>query len=193
MNTPIVISGPSGCGKSTLLQMLFSKYPDRYSLSVSHTTRQPREGEQDGIAYHFTTRPLFEEMIRQGDFVEHASFSGNLYGTSVKSIENVRNSGKRCILDIEVNGVKAVHRLCDSMPSVFAGTQFVFIAPPSLDVLRERLVKRGSESDITLQARLQSATEAIEYAKHPSSYDKIIVNDNLNAAFEELCEFLGEK
>jgi guanylate kinase len=113
---PLVLSGPSGVGKSTLLKRLFAEYPDRFGFSVSRmfgsfptdlfdiladTTRKPRAGEEPGKSYHFTDRKEFEDMIQQNKFLEHAKFSGNLYGTSVQAVEDVRVTGKRCILDID--------------------------------------------------------------------------------------------
>ena len=100
---PIVVSGPSGSGKSTLLKRLFEAYPDRFGFSVSHTTRSPRPGEEDGKAYWFTTREKFQEKIKKGEFIEHAQFGSNLYGTSVDAVKAVRDEGGRCcILDIEM-------------------------------------------------------------------------------------------
>jgi guanylate kinase len=99
---PIVISGPSGAGKSTILQRLFAEFPSKFGFSVSHTTRAPRAGEQDGREYHFVTREAFEELIGQKGFVEFAQFGGNYYGTSVKTVEEIAEKGRVCILDIEM-------------------------------------------------------------------------------------------
>lgn len=99
---PIVISGPSGSGKSTLLKRLLEKYPDRFGFSVSHTTRAPREGEKDGREYNFTDKEAFLKLVDEGGFIEHAQFGSNLYGTSVKAVEDVAEQGRVCILDIEM-------------------------------------------------------------------------------------------
>ena len=99
---PIVVSGPSGAGKSTLLKRLFDKYPDRFGFSVSHTTRAPRPGEEDGVAYNFTTKDAFQNLVAENGFIEHAQFGSNLYGTSVQAVKTVAEKGRTCILDIEM-------------------------------------------------------------------------------------------
>lgn len=99
---PVVISGPSGTGKSTLIKRLFAESPNRFLLSVSHTTRAPRAGEQDGREYYFTNKESFLQLVEEGGFIEHAQFSGNYYGTSVKAVKDVAEKGKICILDIEM-------------------------------------------------------------------------------------------
>ena len=99
---PIVISGPSGAGKSTILKRLFAEFPDKFGFSVSHTTRAPRAGEEDGREYHFTTKEKFLELVEQGGFIEHAQFGGNHYGTSIRAVEEIAERGRVCILDIEM-------------------------------------------------------------------------------------------
>lgn len=99
---PIVISGPSGSGKSTMLTRLFEEYPSRFGFSVSHTTRAPRVGEQDGREYHFVTKEQFLDLVEKKGFVEHAQFGGNHYGTSIKAVEDIAEKGRTCILDIEM-------------------------------------------------------------------------------------------
>ena len=99
---PIVISGPSGAGKSTILKRLFAEFPDRFGFSVSHTTRAPRAGEENGREYHFTTKEKFLELVEQGGFIEHAQFGGNHYGTSIRAVEEIAERGRVCILDIEM-------------------------------------------------------------------------------------------
>lgn len=101
-NRPIVVSGPSGAGKSTLLKRLFAEYPDRYGFSISHTTRGPRAGEENGREYHFVTREDFQKLVEANGFIEHAQFGSNLYGTSVQAVKDVRDKGRTCILDIEM-------------------------------------------------------------------------------------------
>ena len=99
---PIVISGPSGSGKSTMLKRLFDEYPDRFGFSVSHTTRSPRDGEQNGRDYYFVTKEEFLDLVEKKGFVEHAQFGGNYYGTSIKAVEDIAEKGRVCILDIEM-------------------------------------------------------------------------------------------
>lgn len=101
-NRAIVISGPSGAGKSTILKRLFEDYPDRFGFSVSHTTRNPRGEEKDGVEYHFVTRDQFDDLVAKKGFVEHATFGSNSYGTSIAAIEDIEQKGRTCILDIEM-------------------------------------------------------------------------------------------
>lgn len=176
----IVISGPSGSGKSTLLTKLLAEHPTRFGFSVSHTTRPPRPTELDGHHYHFVNFGQFERMIKEGKFIEHAQFSSNHYGTSIEAVRRVTDEGKTCILDLEVNGVKAMHRLKDEIPA-----RFLFIQPPSIEELRRRLVERNTESVESLEARLKTAAESMEFAKQPGSYDHVIVNDDFESAYRE--------
>lgn len=188
---PIVVSGPSGSGKSTLLNRLFKEYPNRFGLSVSHTTRSPRPGEQDGREYHFVTPDAFEGLAASGAFIEHARFSSNRYGTSIASVKGVHDSGRTCILDIELNGVRSMKRLSDpsSTDRMFA-TRFIFVQPPTLQALRERLTARATETPEALEARLQTAGEAMAYAAEPGAYDLVVVNDDLDRAYAEFKDFI---
>ncbi|XP_052080389.1 guanylate kinase-like [Mytilus californianus] len=182
---PIVISGPSGGGKSTLLTRLFKEFPDCFAFSVSHTTRNPRAGEQDGKDYFFVTRPDFEAMIAENGFLEHAEFSGNRYGTSKKAVEDIQKTGRICILDVEVNGVKNIKK-------TDFNARYVFVRPPSMEVLVERLKSRGTETEESLQKRINSAKESLEYAEQKGSYDHIVVNDDLNKAYDNFRGLLIE-
>ncbi|KAI9508188.1 guanylate kinase [Russula earlei] len=174
---PLVLSGPSGSGKSTLLTRLFADHPTQFAFSVSHTTRVPRPGEVNGEQYHFVSRENFLSLLSEGGFVEHAEFSGNLYGTSKQAIASIVESGKRCILDIEVQGVRQIKRT-DLNPI------YCFIAPPSLSMLRDRLIGRGTETTDAVEKRVKTALLEIEYAKLPGAHDYIIVNDDLDRAYE---------
>ncbi|KZT09886.1 guanylate kinase [Laetiporus sulphureus 93-53] len=172
---PLVISGPSGVGKSTLLQRLFAEFPDKFGYSVSHTTRAPRPGETDGKQYHFVTRDKFKQLLDESAFIEHAEFSGNYYGTSFMTVREVSQSGRRCILDIEAQGVRQVKNT-DLNPV------YLFISPPSLTALRSRLRQRGTESEAAVAKRLATALKEIEYAKE-GAHDVVIVNDDLDRAY----------
>ncbi|ODH35604.1 guanylate kinase [Paracoccidioides brasiliensis] len=180
---PVVISGPSGTGKSTLIKRLFADYPDTFALSVSHTTRSPRPGEQDGREYYFTTKDAFKSLIDERGFIEWAQFSGNYYGTSTKAVKDVAEKKRICVLDIEMEGVKQVKR-------TDLNARFLFVAPPSLKVLEQRLRGRGTETEESLQARLEQARKELEFAKEPGVHDLVIVNDELEAAYGVLREWV---
>ncbi|KAJ3146896.1 hypothetical protein HDU89_005926 [Geranomyces variabilis] len=175
---PIVISGPSGSGKSTLLNRVIAKHPGVFKFSVSHTTRSPRAGEVPGESYVYTTREEFLKMVEQNGFIEHAEFSGNLYGTPFSALEA---GDKRVILDLEMNGVK-------SLKNSDKSCLYIFVAPPSIEVLKERLTGRGSENESSLNARLAAATSAMDYsAETPCPYDHVIINgDDVEAATAQL-------
>ncbi|KAF5362220.1 hypothetical protein D9756_002524 [Leucocoprinus leucothites] len=184
---PLVISGPSGVGKSTLLARLFAKYPHSFGFSVSHTTRNPRPGEVNGTHYHFVSRDKFKDLLADGAFIEHAEFSGNFYGTSFATVRGIQEQGKRCILDIEAQGVRQIKQT--NLDPVF-----LFISPPDLASLRSRLQGRGTESEVSVQKRLDAALKEIAFAKEPSVHDVVIVNDDLDRAYDLLERIaLGEK
>lgn len=181
---PIVISGPSGVGKGTLYELLFKRHPDIFTLSVSHTTRQPRPGEQDGVNYFYVTREDFESLIAADGFVEHAQFGSNRYGTSKRTIEEQSAKGRVVVLDIEIEGVKQV-RKSD------LGARYVFILPPSVDELEKRLRGRGTETEENVVKRLARAKEEIAFSEE-GGFDKLIVNNDLEAAYKELESWIYE-
>ncbi|KAK2463719.1 hypothetical protein APHAL10511_004470 [Amanita phalloides] len=184
---PLVISGPSGVGKSTLLQHLFSEFPDRFGFSVSHTTRDPRAGEIHGQNYFFVTRQNFLNLIHEGAFIEHAQFSGNYYGTSFEAVRSIQQQGRRCILDIEAQGIQQIKQT-DLNPV------YLFISPPAISTLRDRLQNRATDSDVSIQKRLTTALNEIRYAKQPNVHDVVIVNDDLDRAYGQLkMVALGER
>ncbi|SCV01342.1 LAMI_0G10902g1_1 [Lachancea mirantina] len=185
MPRPIVFSGPSGAGKSTLLKKLFKEFPGKFGFSVSSTTRSPRQGEIDGKDYNFVTVEEFQKMIRENKFVEWAQFSGNYYGTTIASVKQVSDAGKWCILDIDMQGVKSVKQ-------TDLNARYVFIAPPSVNALRERLTGRGTETESSLAKRLAAAAAELEYAE-TGAHDKTIVNDDLDKAYGELKSFVFEE
>ncbi|KAL3534294.1 hypothetical protein ACH5RR_002755 [Cinchona calisaya] len=180
---PIIISGPSGVGKGTLISELMKEFPSTFGFSVSHTTRAPREGEHIGVHYHFTERNIMEEEIRDGKFLEFASVHGNLYGTNIESVEMVADAGKRCILDIDVQGARSV-RAC-SFEAIF-----IFICPPSFEELEKRLRSRGTETEEQIQKRLRNAKAELEQGNSPGLFDHILVNDDLGTCYASLKKLL---
>ncbi|KAI0819658.1 guanylate kinase [Trametes gibbosa] len=174
---PLVISGPSGVGKSTLLKRLFADHPDRFGFSVSHTTRAPRAGEADGRDYNFVSQDAFRSLIADGAFIEHAQFSGNFYGTSFMAVREIENTGRRCLLDIEAQGVRQIK--ATNLDPVY-----LFVSPPSLAALRERLQGRGTETEAAVAKRLATALKEVEYAKE-GAHHLVIVNDDLDRAYEK--------
>jgi len=177
---PVVFCGPSGSGKSTLLKRLMLEFPKAFAFSVSHTTRKPRAGEQNGREYHFVTVDEIKRGIDAGEFLEHAQFSGNFYGTSKRAVEHVLSSGRICALDIDIQGVINLKKT-DLNPI------YCFVKPPSLESLETRLRERGTETDESLKKRLDTAKVELEYEKNePHAFDYVIVNDDLDQAYEKL-------
>ncbi|KAI8109389.1 hypothetical protein M9434_000673 [Picochlorum sp. BPE23] len=175
----LVIVGPSGVGKGTLVDKLLEGNGDKYGFSCSHTTRKPREGEQDGVHYHFTSKEDFERGIEEGKFIEYAHVHNNIYGTSFDAVKAVQQSGKCCILDIDVQGARQV-RASDLSAIV------VFIAPPSLEELEKRLRGRGTESEEQIQVRSTQAKVEMDSLQEKGLYDAVIVNDSVDDCFEKL-------
>ncbi|KAL5744023.1 hypothetical protein ACOSQ2_027139 [Xanthoceras sorbifolium] len=181
---PVVISGPSGVGKGTLISMLMKEFPSMFGFSVSHTTRAPREMEKDGVHYHFTERSVMEKEIKDGKFLEFASVHGNLYGTSIEAVEMVADAGKRCILDIDVQGARSVR--ASSLEAIF-----IFICPPSMQELEDRLRARGTETEEQILKRLRNAKEEIDQGTSSHIFDHILYNDKLEECYEILKKLLG--
>jgi guanylate kinase len=176
----IVISGPSGVGKDTLIKRLLEL--DRHlRYSVSCTTRAPRPGESDGVDYSFVSRDRFQELIDQGAFLEHATYNGNEYGTLAERVEKERSAGNDVVLKIEVKGAEQVRaKVPDAM--------FIFVAPPSVDELVKRQMKRNTESSQDMEARREIAKREMEYA---TRYDHVVVNDELERAVAEILAIIG--
>ena len=170
-----VITGPSGVGKGTLIRGLLERIPE-LELSVSATTRGPRPGEEDGLHYHFLTPEQFESRVANGEFVEHAKYSGNRYGTLRSDLDRRLAQGPGVVLEIEVQGARQVR---EAMPEAVA----VFIAPPSREALRARLVGRGTDSSEQVDARLRTAE--IELEAQPE-FGHVVVNDRLEQATDDL-------
>ncbi|KAM7012428.1 guanylate kinase 1b isoform 2-T2 [Tautogolabrus adspersus] len=183
---PVVLSGPSGAGKSTLMKRLINDHEGVFGFSVSHTTRNPRPGEENGKDYHFTTREAMQEGIENGDFIENAEFSGNLYGTSKAAIEDVQAKNLICILDVDIQGVRRIKET-DLNPI------YISIQPPSMEILEKRLRDRQTETEESLQKRLEAARIDMELSKEPGVFDIVIINDDLERAYEELKDILNEE
>jgi len=185
----IILSAPSGAGKSTLVDLILQEYPD-IGYSVSCTTREPRIGEEDGIDYHFLSRERFETLLAENAFLEHAEVHGNYYGTLKAPIEEILEEGNSVILDIDVAGAAKVRSYVASLPPdapMRAGYMDVFIMPPSMEELRARLEKRGTDAQETIEKRLKNADGEMARA---GEYMYRIVNDELDTAYRRLCDLI---
>ena len=171
----LILSGPSGAGKSTIIRQAASRI-EPYYFSISSTTRDPREGERDGVEYHFLTREAFEAGIEAGDFLEYAEVHGNYYGTSLAPVHKALAEGKLVIFDIDVQG----HRLArEAMGDRITSA---FITPPSLVELERRLRERSTESEAVIEQRLTNAREEIRAI---DEFDYVILNDTIEEAVED--------
>ena len=172
----IVLSGPSGVGKGTVRKELFSQANTNYEYSISMTTRNPREGEVDGVDYFFKSRAEFEMLIEQGGLLEHAEFVGNYYGTPLAYVNETLDAGRDVFLEIEVQGAKQIR---EKAPDAL----FIFLAPPSLSELKSRLVGRGTETEDVIAKRIATAEEELEMM---SLYDYVVENDEVANACDKI-------
>lgn len=175
----IVISGPSGAGKGTICKALLEREDNLY-ISVSATTRSPREGEVDGVNYHFLTQEEFKKKVDNNEFLEWAEVHGNYYGTPKFNVEEMINEGKNIILEIDVQGALNVKKNCED-------GVFIFILPPSMEELKRRIIARGSETPESLIKRFKTAYEEINYI---SKYNYAVVNDDLEEAVKKVQNIL---
>ena len=196
MNTKplfVVMSAPSGCGKSTLIDLLLQEYHDLV-YSISCTTRAPREGEEDGLDYHFLTVERFRELLAEDAFLEHAEVHGNYYGTLRRPIEEVLAEGNSMILDIDVVGAAKVrHEVMHHLPPenpLRAGYVDIFINPPSMEELRARLEGRGTDAPDVIERRLANAEGEMARA---GEYMFQVTNDDLQLAYRRLCDIIDVK
>ncbi len=178
----IIVSAPAGTGKTTLVHMLKKEYPEEVVQSISCTTRKPRPGEIDGKDYVFLTNEAFEKRVNKGDFLEYATVFGHRYGTLKKLIEAQCAVGKHVILVIDTQGAIELKKKTKAI--------YIFIEPPSIEILEERLKNRRTESPETLKKRLKWAQYEMDQAKH---YDYTIVNDDLETAYEALKSIIVAK
>ncbi|HGY9624073.1 guanylate kinase [Pseudomonas juntendi] len=173
--TLYIVSAPSGAGKTSLVTALTKDDP-KIRVSVSHTTRAMRPGEQHGVNYHFVQHEAFKALIEQGDFLEHAEVFGNFYGTSRSALQQTLEQGYDLILEIDWQGAQQVRKL---MPEALS----VFILPPSQQALRQRLDNRGQDSEAIIEGRMK---EAVSEMQHYDEYDYVIINDDFDVALKEL-------
>lgn len=183
---PLIVCGPSGVGKGTIIAKFMEEMggSDQFGFTVSHTTRKPRQGEVNGVHYHFVDIEEMKNQIQQGAFLEFAEVHGNFYGTSLQSLRDVQDQGKRCLLDIDVEGVRSIKKIASEM---LLEPKYLFIAPPSMDALKERLVGRGTETPESLARRTANAKAEVEYGTL-QNFDAIVVNNDLSAACKEFSE-----
>lgn len=178
-----ILSAPSGSGKTTLSNLLLKRYP-QLSFSISATTRQPRDYEQEGLHYYFLSKERFQQCIAAEGFVEWEEvYAGTYYGTLKSEIDRIYAEGKCPILDIDVEGGVNLKQQYGEQAVA------VFVQPPSLEALRERLVQRGTETEASLAKRLAKAEQELGYAQH---FDHVIINDDLEAACDNLCALFAE-
>lgn len=175
-----VVSGFSGSGKGTLMKALLKQYQEQYALSISATTRKPREGEEHGREYFFLTVEEFQNMIAEDALIEHACYVGNYYGTPRSYVEEQMAAGRDVILEIEIQGALEVKKK-------FPDTLLLFVTPPSATVLEERLRGRGTETEEVIQDRLKRASEEAMYMEQ---YDYILVNDTLETCVEQMHQLI---
>ena len=175
----VVVSGFSGAGKGTLMKELLKRY-DNYALSVSATTRQPREGEKDVEDYFFVNREYFQQMIEEGRLVEYAQYVNHYYGTPREYVEKKMAEGKDVILEIEIQGALKVKKR-------FPDALLIFVTPPSAGELRRRLVGRGTETIEVINARLRRAAEE---ASGMEAYDYLLINDEIDACVEQMHQLI---
>ncbi|MBO5303579.1 MAG: guanylate kinase [Lachnospiraceae bacterium] len=187
MDTPkgilIVFSGFSGSGKGTVMKELINRYANQYALSISATTRAPREGEENGREYFFKTREEFEKMIEKNELIEYALYVENYYDTPKAYVDEQLAAGKDVILEIEIQGALKIKEM-------FPETLLMFVTPPDAQTLKERLVGRGTETAEVIEARL---SRAFEESQGMEAYDYLIVNDTLDACVEQVHSIISNE
>ncbi|WP_430882854.1 guanylate kinase [Fusibacter sp. JL216-2] len=176
----LVVSGPSGAGKGTICKELLSRRGDDITVSISATTRSPRDGEVEGVNYFFLKKDKFKEMIEEGEFLEHAQVYDNFYGTPKKFVMDELLEGRNVLLEIDIQGAMQVREK-------YPEGVFVFVLPPSMKELKNRIIGRGSETAETLEKRFSSAFSEIDYIE---KYDYYIINDKVDKATDTLVSII---
>lgn len=179
----IVLSGFSGVGKGTIMKHLLKKYPDAYHLSISATTRAPRQGEEDGREYFFRTQEEFDAMIANNELLEYATFNGNSYGTPRSYVEKLVEEGKDVILEIEIQGALQVKKM-------YPEAVLLFVMPPTANDLKERLVGRGTETADVIAQRLAISSRESQFM---CGYDYLVVNDDLAKSVEQVHSIISSE
>lgn len=177
----VILSSPSGGGKSTICKKLRKKLP-AILYSISTTTRPPRKGEKNGKQYFFVTKKYFENMIKKNVFLEWAIVHGNYYGTGKDIIENGLKQGKTCILDVDIQGAMQIKKK-------YPGGLFIFVMPPSMEELKSRLKKRGTDNNQSIEIRLNNAKKEIEYKKY---YDYIVINKEIEHSVNKIVDIINK-
>ncbi|KAL0480163.1 guanylate kinase [Acrasis kona] len=184
---PLVIVGPSGVGKSTLVEKLMKEYPSYFGFSVSHTTRAPRENEVNGVHYHFTDKETILSKLNNEEFLESAEVHGNIYGTSYDSVQKVIRGGRCCILDVDVQGAQQIKR------SNLRPVVTVFVRPPSIQDLEQRLRSRMTESEDKIALRVSNATKEMSFMNDKQLFDHVIINDDFDRCYSEFKNIIETK
>ena len=177
LHKPLVICGPSGVGKSTYINRLFQEYPNKFAFSVSCTTRAPRPGEEDGVAYYFITVEEFEKRIEADDFIEHAKVHANYYGTLKSELQRIAENGQVCILDVDIQGVKSI--LAADLP-----INYLTMLPPNLEILEQRLRGRGTETEESIQRRTANAKRELAIIADMDIWSVKHVNDEIETSWQ---------
>merc|ERR1711991_1053495 len=177
---PVVVAGPSGVGKSTNIQRLMKEFPGRFGFSVSHTSRQPRPGEEEGKHYHFVTVEDFKKEIAANSFIEWAVYAGNYYGTSVAALRAVKERGEIALLDIDLQGVKSLK----AKPKSEVDPYYLVLVPPSIEELQRRIEGRGDTSPASMRKRLDTAKLELEHANMAGFFDAVVVSGEREATYQ---------
>jgi len=185
MHNPIVISGPSGVGKGTLIKMLLEKFPNLFQLSVSLTTRAPRGTEKNGVEYLFVSKEDFNQEISKHSFLEYCEVHGNFYGTHKGQVKEIMEKGKICIMEIDVQGAEKIKN--SGLP-----INTLFITPPDMETLKERLTGRGTDAPEAIAKRLKNAEGELKVSKESKVYDHFLVNGVLEKTWEDLIGMINK-